>query len=493
MSEKNKLNLDVSEDVEMLLGTTEYTDIITTALEKARHNTPQFLSTTITFKNLDPLAVLETCGNEAGFRYFWEHPDREISIAASGKVAVFKSKGLHRMHSLKKKIEAFKSKSHSYSKFKHSLAGPFFLGGASFSEKPGVGVWNEFGNSSFTVPEWVFTRNGKLSLLTLTIEVTGEDTTNSVLERIEEQITAFDQKVKENITDCDYFPDTFETSSKTSNTNFNTDLEFKLWTDNIESAKDLIKNNVFEKIVLAREKRIQTEENVSATRFLHILRKEYPSCYTFMHQVNDKSIFLGSTPEKLISLEGKFLQTEALAGSISRGKTATQDALLENRLQNSSKDLEEHSYVVEAIQDKLKPYTPDIDVAKNPIIRKYSNVQHLYTAISASVSSEIFPLDLVNQLHPTPAVGGYPQESALPYIQELEQFDRGWYAGPIGWFNTNNRAEFSVALRCGLIQKNKIRFFAGCGIVEDSDPISEWEETKLKFMPMLNALKHATK
>lgn len=490
MSENSKISADSPAYIQNLLETDSLSETITISIQKARTSSPQFVSITVPFENLDPLAVLEITGDKKNFQYFWEHSDREISIAASGKTAVFKSTGLQRMSALEKKILDFKKRTHVYSEFQHSLSGPFFLGGASFSEQNSIGVWSSFGNTSFTVPKWVFARNGKLSLLTVTLPVTESDTENDITTELENFLVNFDSQIKEHITECEPFPDT-NGHYKTFDT-LHSDQEYKLWVRNIEKAKDLIKSNTFEKIVLAREKKIQTKELVSATRFLHQLRKEYPSCYTFMHQINDQNIFLGSTPEKLISLEGHFLQTEALAGTISRGKTATQDALLENKLQNSSKDIEEHSYVIEAIQEKLQPYTSEIDIAHKPIIKKYANVQHLYTAISASVSDEVFPLELVRQLHPTPAVGGYPEHSALPYIQQLEQFERGWYAGPVGWFNTNNRAEFSVALRCGLIQQHNIRFFAGCGIVEDSDPKAEWEETRLKFMPMLNALQHAT-
>ena len=197
---------------------------------------------------------------------------------------------------------------------------------------------------------------------------------------------------------------------------------------------------------------------------------------------------MGCTPEKLVSVESSKVLTEGLAGSISRGKTASQDARLEQQLLDSQKDLEEHQYVVDAIQDKLREFTYDIKYPDVPTVKKITNVQHLYTPIQATLSGKPDPLELVEKLHPTPAVGGFPQDNALPHIQQLEQFERGWYGGPIGWLNTHGRCEFAVSIRSGLIQKNNIQFFAGCGIVEDSNPLTEWEETKLKLIPMLNAV-----
>ena len=99
--------------------------------------------------------------------------------------------------------------------------------------------------------------------------------------------------------------------------------------------------------------------------------------------------------------------------------------------------------------------------------------------------------ELLKKLHPTPAVGGFPRAEAVKFIQQHEDFDRGWYAAPIGWINTSGNGEFAVAIRSGLIMKNQVRFFAGCGIVQDSDPQKEWEETNMKFIPMLTALKYA--
>ncbi|MDZ7682556.1 MAG: chorismate-binding protein [Fodinibius sp.] len=125
-----------------------------------------------------------------------------------------------------------------------------------------------------------------------------------------------------------------------------------------------------------------------------------------------------------------------------------------------------------------------------PEVKKLSNVQHLYTPIRVQLKEQVTMLDVIEQLHPTPAVGGYPWGDAAHHIDELEQFDRGWYAGPVGWFNVNGDGEFAVGIRSGLFTKNKAHFFAGCGIVADSDPQSEWEETNLKLKPMLSALQY---
>lgn len=490
MSLHSEFSYELPEALLKVLASSQISSLCERVNKLGDDSTTRFVSLSIPYENLDPLAVLEIAGNPEGFRYFWEHPDQDISLAASGVAAVFKARGRDRTHSLHRKTEAFLKRCIRHSSITHSLSGPIFLGGASFHEQSNALQWATFGNAAVTVPEWIFIRNGQLGLLTFTFAVEGFQSEDMLEQHICDLFARFDRVIKENITDCQDYPDS--NGCRQTCTVHESDANKKRWFESVKQAKTLIESGNFEKIVLARELKITSEKQICATRFLHQLRREYPSCYTFLIQSDKHNIFLGATPEKLFSLERNALKTEALAGTTSRGKTATQDTLLEKRLQNSAKDREEHSYVIDAIVSKISPFAHNIEVAEQPTVRKYTNVQHLYTGITATLSSDQSPLELVRSLHPTPAVGGHPQEIAVPHIQQLEQFDRGWYAGPIGWFTTNNRAEFSVALRCGLIQHKKITFFAGCGIVEDSDPQTEWEETKLKLMPMINALNHAT-
>src|SRR5699024_8900148 len=114
----------------------------------------------------------------------------------------------------------------------------------------------------------------------------------------------------------------------------------------------------------------------------------------------------------------------------------------------------------------------------------------LFTPMRGRMCNGYAPFLLLNQLHPTPAVGGYPQHKAFKYIRNIEPFNRGWFAGPVGWMNTDGAGEFSVAIRSGLVGPKTATLYAGCGIVADSDPAKEWEETKLKFLPMLSALNY---
>src|SRR5699024_2973901 len=143
---------------------------------------------------------------------------------------------------------------------------------------------------------------------------------------------------------------------------------------------------------------------------------------------------------------------------------------LANNLNGSNKNRAEHGFVVQDIRQRLEPLTNTIKHGLQPQIKKLSNVQHLHTPIRAHLADGISPLQAVEHLHPTPAVGGFPREKAMHYIQQLERFERGWYAGPVGWMTPSGSGEFSVAIRSGLLCEEEAHFFAGCGIVADSDP-----------------------
>ncbi|MEX2403481.1 MAG: isochorismate synthase [Balneolales bacterium] len=448
-----------------------------------------YISLSIPFDNIDPLAVLELMGGKNNFQYYWEHPEKNFAIAAAEKIKMIKVSGKNRFRAIKNKLDDLKKNIFSYSEISHSLCGPHFFGGFSFFDQKLSGAWDAFGNASFVMPGWTLIKDGKFSILTITMGINQAASSLEIKDELHNLYINFkEQLASKLIKGC-----TLDNKKKRTHLIPIKNTDYRNWEKKILKAVSLIKDNTFEKIVIARQHHVRLAKDVIPARVMHQLRKSYTNCISFIYQLNGESCFMGCTPEKLVSMESSNVRTEGLAGSISRGKTASQDARLEKKLLESQKDLEEHQYVVDSIQDKLKKFSSDIEFPALPEVKKITNVQHLYTPIFASLADPMDPLELVEKLHPTPAVGGFPQESALAHIQELEQFERGWYGGPIGWFNTNGRCEFAVAIRSGLIRKNNIQFFAGCGIVEDSDPNTEWEETKLKLIPMLNAVENGVK
>jgi menaquinone-specific isochorismate synthase len=453
--------------------------------QNAQFFADKWISVTIPAPAIDPLAVAEQLQPE-GDLYYWDKPDQELSIAAMGKQVEIKETGPERFQAVKYRSQELNKQISVYTRVAHMLSGPLMLGGYSFNDHNIGKVWNEFGSARFVLPEMIMIKSGMMHLLTIILKVNRKSTADTLLD----EICTLSDKVSAVTGSLEFA--SFERNKESGKlTVHETSREAARWIRSIDKSKELINREVFEKIVIARQVAVETEHPVNTTCLIHRLRNEFPACYNFMVRLESGLTFLGATPERLISFHNHTILTEGLAGSISRGETASEDAAFAQSLINSSKDRGEHEFVVRAIRESLEDYSDTIDYPEEPQIKKLSNVQHLYTPISASVKKGIGIHDLLEHLHPTPAVGGFPARNAVPYIQEIEQMDRGWYAGPVGWFNLNGSGEFAVAIRSSLVQNTCATLFAGCGIVATSNPLKEWDETMLKLRPVLNALKEA--
>jgi len=467
-----------------ILGQPAFRDYLDQCLEKP--SDLSFISITIPVKAFDPLACLEIRGDQEQFQNYWEKPDRGLALAGGTELLRITAEGVDRFASVSRQVKELKKQVSTYSFIEHSLSGPHLLGGFSFFDSVDDDFWRPYGSASFTLPEWLLVRDGELGLLTLTIDLGSHPGRESIISRLENRLLEFERIFNLNPGDI----------IKPANRNA-THSEFDLptvdrgWIENIDWATSLIRDGEFKKIVIARDLEVNGSKELSPTLMLHHLRNRYPSCFSFMIRRDRTSSFIGCSPERLVSFKTGYLLTEGLAGSISRGGTASEDAYFEKRLVNSHKNRNEHRFVVDAIVKRLEPFVQRIEKSDIPAIRKLSNVQHLLTPITAWLKKEVNRFDILEQLHPTPAVGGFPRDEALPFIRRLELFDRGWYAGSIGWLNLTDGGEFTVAIRSGLIQNHEARFYAGCGIVADSDPETEWEESNLKLRPMLSALNYA--
>jgi isochorismate synthase len=242
-----------------------------------------------------------------------------------------------------------------------------------------------------------------------------------------------------------------------------------------------------DKVVLARQVELRAGVPVDVGSVLHRLVDGGPESTTFAFRRGDR-VFLGATPELLVRTSGWRFHTLALAGSTGRGATHAEDDLRAAALLRSDKDREEHAIVVDALRAVLAPITARLDVDAVPELLRLPHVTHLATRIEGHLSERHGPLALAGRLHPTPAVAGSPTDLALALIGEHEPFERGWYAGPVGWVNADGDGELMVALRSGVVAGDRAWLYAGCGIVGDSDAAAEWAESELKLRPMLAAL-----
>jgi isochorismate synthase len=242
-----------------------------------------------------------------------------------------------------------------------------------------------------------------------------------------------------------------------------------------------------DKVVLARRVDLRSSIEIDIENALRRLAAGAPegTIYAF---VRGGRTFLGATPERLVRTAGRDFETVAIAGSAARGSTVVEDAALAAALLASEKEREEHAVVVEMLRTSLAPLAETLEIGATPGILPLRDVQHLVTPVRGRLRDQAGLLGLAECLHPTPAVGGEPRDLALEMIAEHEGIERGWYAGPIGWLGADGDGELMVALRCGLVSGRDATLYAGCGIVADSDPAREWEESRMKLRPVVSAL-----
>ncbi len=262
-----------------------------------------------------------------------------------------------------------------------------------------------------------------------------------------------------------------------------------VWRDAVEAAVAAIRADALEKVVLAREIRIAAPGDFDIAAILRELRAAHQASYVF-GVWHGGSAFVGASPELLVSVDVGEVHASSLAGSVGRGNTAAADAALARELLASGKDRVEHEIVRRALCDGLSQLCDDVVADEEPSLLSLPQVHHLYTDVRARLRDGHTLLELVERLHPSPAVGGEPREAALDFIREHEGLDRGWYAAPVGWLQ-RDRGEFAVALRSALVRGNEAALFAGCGIVADSDADAEYAESLLKLRPMEMALASA--
>ncbi|NQX13155.1 isochorismate synthase [Microbacteriaceae bacterium VKM Ac-2855] len=238
-----------------------------------------------------------------------------------------------------------------------------------------------------------------------------------------------------------------------------------------------------DKVVLARDVHGHLPAGADLRRVLADLALGYPDCWTFAVDG-----FLGASPETLVGVDHGAVSARVLAGTIARGADAEADHQQALALASSAKNRGEHDFAVQSLLRELRPHTGGLTVSEMPFTLKLPNLWHLATDVAGRLEDGSTALDLISALHPTAAVAGTPTRAALELIDELEPFDRGRYAGPVGWIDANGDGEWAVALRSARVTvEGDITAWAGCGIVGDSDPDTELAETAMKFRPIVEA------
>ena len=356
-------------------------------------------------------------------------------------------------------------------------ARPRVFGGFAFHDGACDGEpWGPFPEARFVLPrvQLTFTDNGTW----LTVNAAGPDAAvGAVEDRLaaeSERLAAVDGEGSEPPR-----PGIAETRRTTSR---------EAWRGSVYAAVDRIRGDDLRKVVLAQALEADLAADFPRAATLDRLAGKYPDCHRYYFEPDEGgSAFFGATPERLVSLRGRTVETDALAGTTGRGETPAEDEWLAQELLDDDKNVHEHDLVADTVREQLEPFAASIAAGERRV-RRLATVQHLHTPITAELSEDRHVLELVEALHPTPAVGGLPPDRALQTIHETEPFDRGWYAAPVGWIDAAGNGAFAVAIRSAVATPRRATLFAGVGIVADSDPDREWDEIQLKYRPILDEL-----
>ncbi|MBK9097885.1 MAG: isochorismate synthase [bacterium] len=270
------------------------------------------------------------------------------------------------------------------------------------------------------------------------------------------------------------------------------DEELNYWNNSVTSALEKLKDDQLKKIVLSRVFNFTIKHEIKWYILLQKLKERFPDCYLFFLKKND-SIFFGSSPEMFLKITDKIAEVESVAGSAPRGDKSESDKELEKFLRSSEKNHKEHLFVSDFISDILIQYSNDVRIIEEKQIRKLDNIQHLITKILAVLNTKENIFELIDSLFPTPAVCGVPKDEAMKLIRALEKHDRGLYSGLVGVFDFEGNCELAVSIRSALVKGNQVTAFAGAGLLKNSDPEEEFQETNLKLNTILSLFENENK
>ena len=344
------------------------------------------------------------------------------------------------------------------------VTGPVrFLGGGAFA--PGAAdraPWQGFGDAWFVLPRWTYVCDAQGAQLVLALD--GSETRAQWDGELATLQAAFDAAPV-----AAGQPAVVELQRADGD-------EYRRQVAAITAA---IPRGACSKIVAARTCTVALAGRVREAGMLAALDARHADCVRLLVRPPGAGTLVAATPERLVRRTGELVECDALAGT----RSENADALMA-----SAKDRREHDLVVTAIRAALEDAGATVDAPAEPLVRTLRHVVHLHTPFRAVLDRPRHVLELVERLHPTPAVGGTPTPVAVEWIRTHEPVQRGWYASPVGWFDGDGNGEFAVAIRSGVLAGNRAHLWAGGGIVAGSDPDYELAETELKLRAMLGAL-----
>jgi menaquinone-specific isochorismate synthase len=438
----------------------------------------QIISFSLKIAPVDPLSILAAIARSDRTHFYWENPAQEEAILGYGIAKSLVLDSGDRFHKAQQFIQECLDRTARIGDLNLPGSGPYLFCSFSFFENSQSSSL-PFAPATVILPSYQIVRKKEDCTFVINLEIDGDLELQDLLKKLQKKIRVLSWL-------CDRknnFSQIKEPQTKKI-TNFKTLYKFK---ESVASALKSINTDRFQKIVLASALDVISNSAFDIVKSLNNLRQNHPDCCTFSYANGKGQNFIGASPERLMSVRDGQLITDALAGSAPRGKNSSEDNNFANKLLNNKKEKREHQAVTEFILDRLTQLGLKPQRSPQKLL-KLSNIQHLWTPIYAKLPSRIHPLEIVAQLHPTPAVAGTPTEIACEQIRQYETFDRALYAAPFGWIDYRSNGEFIVGIRSALIEGNRARLYAGAGIVAGSDPDKEMAELKLKFQALLKAL-----
>lgn len=450
------------------------------ALRRARASgSPALCSVTASAEGVSDPTALVAASRRPGESWFClEQPDRAgAALAALGCVRVLEARGAERFSVLAGRWRALAAAALADEAGGPPGSGLVAIVGFAFAHDGGGSAsWDGFAPASLIVPELSLARSAGRVSLTVNVEVAPDDTLDDLLARVGRRLD-----------ELQYTPLSLLDPAPAGAYKVVSPMPPSHYEEAVARAVQRIRAGELEKVVLAREVEVHAPVEHDPAAVVGLLREAFPSCYVFAVG-RGEATFLAASPELLVRREGQRASTVALAGSIRRSADPAVDEHLGEQLRRSEKNREENAIVMRRIARALRPHAVWVTAAPEPALVRVANIQHLGTPIRAQLAAPIGAIELAGLLHPTPAVGGEPDDVAAQLIPALEGIDRGWYAGPVGWTDATGDGEFCVALRCALLRGRMARLYSGCGIVRDSDPAAELAESEVKLEALLPVL-----
>lgn len=347
-----------------------------------------------------------------------------------------------------------------------------YYGGVAFDRS--IESWPEFGNSRFVLPRIEFRRSA--DQFSLRVNLNFAD--NNPIDEIDLAIAAIEAVMPAR---------PLAPPNKLTLESRQDIPDFPRWKTLVEQVVEPEFNQDTPKVVLSRLTELKVNEQVDPWMVLACWQGRNPNSFQFGFQFSPERTYISCSPERLFRRRRQQLFTEALAGTTVRGLNKEEDVALANALLEDNKNSVENQLVRRHIVNMLTPLSQYVGAEEAATIFKLNHIQHLHRAIRAELKPGVNDFQLLQALHPTPAVGGLPRESAMKFIRQREGYMRGWYAGACGYFN-QDESEFSVAIRSALIEPGKINLFAGAGIIAGPDPKAEWQELENKLATIMSIL-----